>query len=132
MARDRLWPGLPHQRCTVHKLRNLKAKAPKHVHEAVREGYHRIVYVETLDAAGKEREAFLWKWEKQCPGVAASLEKAGENLLPVSGKPVGVAAHHQRDRANATGVPPPNPTQATLSNEGLCYECFSDCGSVAR
>jgi putative transposase len=27
-ALDRLWPGLPHQRCTVHKLRNLLAKAP--------------------------------------------------------------------------------------------------------
>ncbi|MBZ5698400.1 MAG: transposase [Acidobacteriia bacterium] len=78
---DRLWPGLLHQRCTVHKLRNLMAKAPKHVHEAVREGYHRIVYVETLDAAGKAREAFLWKWKKQCPVVAASQEKSGENLL---------------------------------------------------
>ena len=58
-ALDRLWPGLPHQRCTVHKLRNLMAKAPKHAHEAVREDYHRIVYAETLDTAQKAREAFL-------------------------------------------------------------------------
>jgi putative transposase len=80
-ALDRLWPGLPHQRCTVHKLRNLLAKAPKHTHETVREEYHRIVYAETLEAARKAREAFLLKWKKQCPGVAASLEEAGENLL---------------------------------------------------
>jgi putative transposase len=80
-ALDRLWPGLPLQRCTVHKLRNLLAKAPKHGHEAVREEYHRIVYAETLAAAEKEREAFLLKWKKTCPGVAASLEEAGENLL---------------------------------------------------
>jgi hypothetical protein len=60
-----------HQRCTVHKLRNLLAKAPKHTHEAVREDYHRIVYAETLAAAEKAREVFLLKWKKPCPGVAA-------------------------------------------------------------
>jgi len=80
-ALDRRWPGLPQQRCTVHKLRNLLAKAPKHTHEAVREEYHGIVYAETLEVARKAREAFLLKWKKQCPGVAASLEEAGENLL---------------------------------------------------
>lgn len=80
-ALDRLWPGVAHQRCTVHKLRNLLAKAPKHTHEAVREDYHRIVYSETLAAAEKAREVFVAKWKKQCPGVVASLEEAGENLL---------------------------------------------------
>jgi len=80
-ALARLWPGLAHQRCTVHKLRNLMAKAPKHAHEAVREDYHRIVYAETLAAAQKAREAFLLKWKKPCPGVAASLEEAGQELL---------------------------------------------------
>ena len=80
-ALDRWWPGLPQQRCTVHKLRNLLAKAPKHTHEAIREEYHGMVYAETLEIARKTREAFLWKWKKPCPGVAASLEEAGENLL---------------------------------------------------
>jgi putative transposase len=80
-ALDRLWPTVAHQRCTVHKLCNLLAKAPKHTHEAVREEYHRMVYAETLAAAEKAREAFLLKWQKLCPGVAASLEEAGENLL---------------------------------------------------
>lgn len=80
-ALDRQWLGLPHQRCTVHKLRNLLAKAPKHTHEAVCAEYHGIVYAETLEIARKAREAFLLKWKKPCPGVAASLEEAGENLL---------------------------------------------------
>ncbi|MGH9792864.1 MAG: IS256 family transposase [Candidatus Acidiferrales bacterium] len=80
-ALERQWPGLAQQRCTVHKLRNLIAKAPQHMHEAVREEYHRVVYAETLAAAQKAREGFLLKWKKQCPGVAASLEEAGENLL---------------------------------------------------
>jgi transposase-like protein len=80
-ALERQWPGVAHQRCTVHKMRNLLAKAPKHTHEAVREEYHRMVYAENLAAAQKARETFLSKWKKQCPGVAASLEEAGENLL---------------------------------------------------
>ena len=80
-ALERQWPGLAHQRCTVHKLRNLLAKAPKHTHEAVREDYHLIVYAADLEAAQKAREAFLAKWRKPCSGVAASLEEAGENLL---------------------------------------------------
>lgn len=80
-ALDRVWPGVAQQRCTVHKLRNLLAKAPKHTHEAVREDYHRIVYAANREAAQKAQEAFLTKWKKTCPGVAASLEEAGENLL---------------------------------------------------
>jgi len=80
-ALERLWPGVAHQRCTVHKLRNLVAKAPKHAHEAMREDYHRIVYAETRDAAQRAHAAFLLKWKKLCPPVAASLEEAGEQLL---------------------------------------------------
>jgi hypothetical protein len=48
---------------------------------APREQYHRIVYSGTLLAAEKAEEAFVLKGKKQCPGVAASLEGAGENLL---------------------------------------------------
>jgi transposase-like protein len=80
-ALDRLWPGVPHQRCTVHKLRNLMAKTPKHAQEAVREDYHRMVYAESLEVAQGARQTFLGKWKKLCPGMAASLEEAGENLL---------------------------------------------------
>src|SRR6202158_2888232 len=80
-ALDRPGAGLAHPGCTGPQARNLLAKAPKHTHEAVREEYHRIVYAETLEGARKAREAFLLKWKKQCPGVASSLEEAGENLL---------------------------------------------------
>jgi transposase-like protein len=80
-ALGRLWPGVAHQRCTVHKLRNLEAKAPKHAHAELREDYHRIVYAVDRATAERAREAFLAKWRKQCPAAAASLEEAGEELL---------------------------------------------------
>ncbi len=80
-ALERFWPGVAHQRCTVHKLRNLESKAPQHAHAELREDYHRVVYAEDRPAAERAGEAFLRKWSKLCPAVAASLEEAGEELL---------------------------------------------------
>ena len=80
-ALERIWPGVAHQRCTVHKLRNLLAKAPEHAQEAVHEDYNRIVYAPDHATAEKARDGFLAKWKKLCPSVAASLEEAGEELL---------------------------------------------------
>jgi transposase-like protein len=126
-ALDRQWPGVAHQRCTVHKLRNLVAKAPKHVHEAVREDYHRIVYAETLEMAQKAREAFLRKWEKQCAGVASSLEEAGEELLTffqfpesqwVSLRTTNVIERMQLEFRRRVK------TQAALPNEGAVLRVF--------
>jgi len=80
-ALERVWSGVPRQRCTVHKLRNLEGKAPQHAHAELREDYHRIVYAEDREAAERARAAFLRKWSKLSPAVAASLEEAGEELL---------------------------------------------------
>src|SRR5438128_200547 len=80
-ALERVWPGVPRQRCTVHKLRNLEAKAPQHAHAELREDYHRIVYAQDRAAATRAHQAFLGKWRKRSPAVATSLEEAGEELL---------------------------------------------------
>ena len=80
-ACDQAWPGAEHQRCTVHKLRNLEAKAPAHCREEMKQDYHRIIYAEDGAAAQRERERFLSKWRKLCAPVAASLEEAGDELL---------------------------------------------------
>lgn len=80
-ALERIWSSVPHQRCTVHKLRNLLAKAPEHAQEAVHEEYNRIIYAANRAVAERARESFLTKWRKPCPSVAASLEEAGEELL---------------------------------------------------
>lgn len=80
-ALGRVWLGVPQQRCTVHKLRNLEGKAPKHSQDALREDYHQIVYAEDRAVAEKARAKFLAKWGKLCPAVAASLEEAGDELL---------------------------------------------------
>lgn len=80
-AIERSWPKALVQRCTVHKLRNLERKAPAHALEEIKADYHRIVYAASLAEARKAWAAFVRKWKKRCPGVVASLEEAGDELL---------------------------------------------------
>jgi transposase-like protein len=80
-AAERVWGSVLHQRCTIHKLRNLQAKAPKHCLEELGDDYRAMVYARSRPEAEQSRERFLVKWRKLCPSVAASLEEAGEELL---------------------------------------------------
>lgn len=75
------WPNVAVQRCTVHKLRNLEAHAPKRLHEELREDYHDIVYAKDEPAARRAWLKFTTKWKKRCPAVSESLEEAGSELL---------------------------------------------------
>ena len=75
------WPAVAVQRCTVHKLRNLEAHAPKRLHDDLRQGYREIVYAEDERAARRAWLRFTTKWKKLCPAVVESLEEAGAELL---------------------------------------------------
>src|SRR6185312_12060751 len=55
------WSDVPVQRCTVHKLRNIARKAPKHAYEEIKSDYHGIVYADDLATAQRERQAFVRK-----------------------------------------------------------------------
>src|SRR5690348_13148310 len=76
-----LWPDVPAQRCTVHEHRNLLAHAPDMLHEEVSADYTDMVYAASAKGVEQRREAFLRKWRLKCPGVAASLEEAGDRLF---------------------------------------------------
>ena len=73
-----LWPGVPAQRCTVHKRRNLLAHAPDALHEEVSADHTDMVYAATPKEVEGKRRAFLRKWRLRCPAVATSLEEAGD------------------------------------------------------
>jgi putative transposase len=75
------WPAVAVQRCTVHKLRNLEAHAPKRLHEELRQDYREIVYAEHERAARRAWLRFTSKWKRLCPAVVESLEEAGGELL---------------------------------------------------
>jgi transposase-like protein len=76
-----LWPDVPAQRCTVHKLRNLLAHAPDALHEEVTADYTDMIYAGTAQQVQARRRAFLRKWRLRCPAVATSLDEAGERLF---------------------------------------------------
>ena len=76
-----LWPGVPAQRCTVHKHRNLLAHAPEALHEEVSADYTDMVYAATPKEIEQRRRAFLRKWRLKCRAVADSLEEAGGRLF---------------------------------------------------
>jgi len=80
-AIEDLWSGIDVQRCTVHKLRNLLAHAPRHAHDAVREDFHAIVYADSPAEAQAAYQRFIRKWEKRCVGVVKSLLEANQEIL---------------------------------------------------
>ena len=83
-----LWPDLPVQRCTVHKLRNLIAHAPKRLADEIAADYADMIYADNPQAVEKRRKAFIRKWRDKCEAVATSLEEAGDKLFTFTRLPV--------------------------------------------
>src|SRR4051812_3331172 len=75
-----IWDGVPTQRCTVHKHRNLLAHAPERLHEEISADYTAMIYAATAAEIEGRRRA-LRKWRLRHPAVADSLEEAGGNLF---------------------------------------------------
>lgn len=84
-----VWPAVPVQRCTVHKLRNLMAHAPKRMQAELVADYTDLIYAPSVADVQAKRKAFLRKWRLKCYAVAASLEEAGEALFTFLRYPQG-------------------------------------------
>src|SRR5438105_523758 len=76
-----VWDGVPVQRCTVHKHRNLLAHAPERLHEEITADYNDMIYAATWEEISVRRRAFLRKWRLKHSAVADSLEEAGDRLF---------------------------------------------------
>lgn len=83
------WEGVRIQRCTTHKLENLKAHCPAHARAEMKRDYDRIIYADDGLAARAAFEAFVKKWATLCPAVAKSLQEAGLELLTFYDFPKG-------------------------------------------
>jgi len=75
------WPWIDIQRCTKHKLENLRTHAPKRRWPQLKRDYDAIIYAEHETAARAAYEVFVCRWQRECPGVADSLREAGDSLL---------------------------------------------------
>jgi putative transposase len=76
-----LWPNLPIQRCTVHKLWNLLGHAPKSLQAEVKVDYDLIINADDIETAKTAYAAFMRKWSRKAESVARSLDEAGMDLL---------------------------------------------------
>lgn len=76
-----VWDGVPVQRCTVHKHRNLLAHAPERLHEEISADYTDMIYAASAEEVLERRKAFVRKWRLRHRPVADSLEEAGEALF---------------------------------------------------
>jgi putative transposase len=76
-----VWDGVPVQRCTVHKHRNLLAHAPERLHEEIGADYTDMIYAATPEEIATRRKAFIRKWQLKHRAVADSLEEAGDRLF---------------------------------------------------
>ena len=76
-----VWEGVPVQRCTVHKHRNLLAHAPERLHEEITADYTDMIYAATREEIEARRKAFIRKWRLRHRAVADSLGEAGDRLF---------------------------------------------------
>jgi putative transposase len=76
-----VWDGVPVQRCTVHKHRNLLAHAPDRLHEEITNDYNDMIYAATHEEIATRRKAFIRKWRLKHRAVVDSLEEAGDQLF---------------------------------------------------
>lgn len=76
-----VWDGVPVQRCTVHKHRNLLAHAPERLRQEITCDYNDMIYAATPEEIAAKRKAFLRKWRLKHSPVANSLEEAGDRLF---------------------------------------------------
>jgi putative transposase len=76
-----VWDGVPVQRCTVHKHRNLLAHAPERLHDEVTADYTDMIYAGTPEEIEQRRKVFIRKWRLRHRPVADCLEEAGDRLF---------------------------------------------------
>src|SRR6201988_2508080 len=83
-----VWDGVPVQRCTVHKHRNLRGRSPERLHEEFTADYNDMIYAATRETMETRRNAFICKWRLKHRAVADSLEEAGERLFTFTRLPL--------------------------------------------
>ena len=101
-----VWDGVPVQRCTVHKHRNLLAHAPERLHEEITADYTDMIYAATRQEIEARRKAFIRKWRLKTAPSPTAWRKPAIGCSPSHDcrRANGAAAHDRCDRAAARGV----------------------------
>lgn len=87
-ALERTWSAIAHQRCLVHKLRNLIACVPRPLRRAVVRDFRTITTATTPASVHTALAAFRRTWALKWSAVVVSLDEAGECLTTFTSFPV--------------------------------------------
>lgn len=80
-ALQTVYPRVLHQRCWVHKMRNILEKVRKRDYEAVKKGAQAIYQADGLAQAQAAFQRFRWQWSALYPRMVRQLEKDLPELL---------------------------------------------------
>jgi len=86
-ALDGTWPGIAHQRCLVHKLRNLVACVPRSLRAAVVRDFQTITQATSPAAVHAAIAVVRRTWATAWSAVVVSLEEAGAGLTAFTAFP---------------------------------------------
>ena len=86
-ALEATWSGIAHQRCLVHKLRNLVACVPRSLRAAVVRDFRTITHATSPAAVQAAITAFRRTWGTKWSGVVVSLDEAGAGLTAFTAFP---------------------------------------------
>lgn len=80
-ALEAVYPQALHQRCWVHKMRNLLEAVRRRDHDEVKADAQRIYLAENVADARQAFAHFQWKWQETYPGPVRRLEQDLPELL---------------------------------------------------
>lgn len=86
-ALQTVYPHMAHQRCWVHKMRNLLAPVRRRDHAAVKAGLQAIYQAPSLSAAHAAARQFQRRWEGPYPQLVRSLVRDLPELLAFFASP---------------------------------------------
>jgi putative transposase len=101
-----VWEGVPLQRCSVHKHRNLLAHAPVRLHDEVTADYTDMIYAATPKEIDTRRKAFIRKWRLHPPRrrLFGGSWRSPLYLHAPAAEPMAKRANNKRDRTSARRV----------------------------
>jgi transposase-like protein len=100
------WEGVRIQRCTTHKLENLKAHCPQHARAEMKRDYDGIIYAEWPGRAGSLRRV-REEVEHALPRggqVAAGSWPRAPDVLRIPQDDVEIDPHHEHDRESQSRI----------------------------
>ena len=112
-----VYPRAAHQRCWVHKMRNILEKVRKRDYDAVKVDAQAIYLAERPPTGRSRRTRLLPPLAERishCGQAIAARPARTAGLLPLPQASMAQAAHHQHHRTMFRRSPPPHPPHGLL------------------